>query len=49
MRGNFGALAHAAGGQAHKHMGLVSIADAVVELSDRARRFAAPKGGQVAQ
>ena len=49
MRCNLGALAQAAGGQAHKHMGFGGIADAVVELGDGTRRFAAPKGGQVAQ
>ena len=49
MRCNLGAFTFAAGGDAYKHMGFGSVADAVIELGDRARRFAAAKGRQVAQ
>ena len=49
MRCNLGTFTLAAGGNAYKHMGFGSVTDAVIELGNRARRFAAAKGRQVAQ
>ena len=37
MQGDLAALPWATGGHADKHMGLSGVADAVIELGDRAR------------